>query len=139
MNKTITLAQLKSLKSCGFEDETEQVGLFKELFGNKVKLTEELCIKHSGDFDFDWAANELFTDSVWAEYEKVRAPALAEYKKVTAPALAEYEKVRAPALAEYEKVRAPAWAEYEKVTASALAEYKKVAAITFYRLYNGNS
>ena len=101
MNKTITLAQLTKLNACN-----SQVRLFKELFGNKVKLTEELCIKHSGDFDFDWAANKLFTAPAWAEYERVTAPALAEY----------------------ERVRDTAW-----------AEYKRVAAITFYRLYNGNN
>ena len=121
--KIITLRKLKAKRACQV-----QLDKFKELFGSKVEITLELCIKHAQDFNFNWAADDLLSASALAEYQRVRAPAWAEYQRVRAPAWAEYQRVTASAYAEYDRVKAPAYAEYDRVTASALAEYNRVTA-----------
>jgi cell division septum initiation protein DivIVA len=115
-SRTLTLATLKKKDAC-----TDQLALFRKMFGESVEITEALCAEHAGMFSWNWAANHLLTAPALAEYERVKAQAWAEYERVTAPALAEYQRVTAPALAEYQRVRAPAWAEYERVKAQAWA------------------
>jgi hypothetical protein len=111
----------------------EQVELFKQVFGDSVAITPELCVSVADKFDFAWAAQHLLspearadywrvTEAVWAEYERARESAWAEYERVTAPAWAEYRRVTASALTEYERVRASALAEYERVTARTFGE-----------------
>ena len=123
MAKIITLRKLKAKRACQV-----QLDKFKELFGSKVEITLELCIKHAHDFDFNWAADNLLSASALAEYQRVTAPAWTEYNRVTASAWTEYQRVKASALAEYNRVKAPALAEYDRVTASAYAEYDRVRA-----------
>jgi len=139
MPKTIKLSQLG--EAC-----SQQRTLFKEKFGDEVKVSVALARRVAKDFKWDWAADHLLSAPALAEYKKVCAPALAEYKKVCALALADYEKVCALALAEYKKVRDPAlaeykkvcdqaWAEYKKVCDHALADYEKVCAVAFVKAY----
>lgn len=62
---TISLRQLKRLGAC-----KEKAALFKKLFGNKVEVTEEMCIKHARDFDFAWAADKFLgwnEISLWSD------------------------------------------------------------------------
>ena len=103
MAKIITLRKLKAKRACQV-----QLDKFKELFGSKVEITLELCIKHAHDFNFNWAADNLLSASALAEYQRVTASAWAEYQRVTASAYAEYQRVTAPALAEYDRVTASA-------------------------------
>ncbi len=139
--KTITLARLKELGACA-----DKLLLFEELFGAEVAVTEEMCIKHSSDFDFNWAANNLLSATAFVDYERVRDTARAEYERVSdtawdeyarvsATAWAEYKRVRDTARAEYERIRATALVEYERVCA-ALVEYERVIAVAFCRLFN---
>jgi cell division septum initiation protein DivIVA len=101
----------------------EQVELFKQMFGNSVEITPELCVSVADKFDFTWAVRHLLSPAARADYERVRAPARAEYERAKESVRADYERVRAPAWAEYyERVRAPAWAEYERVKARAFGE-----------------
>lgn len=116
MKAVITLEQLENLHACG-----DQVDKFRELFGESVEVTEELALKHTGDFDFDWVARKLLRPPVLAEYERVCASARAEYTQTCASAWAEYKRVCASA-----RVR---------VCASARAEYEQVFAVTFANLY----
>ena len=127
---TITLTQLTEKHAC-----REQRELFKQTFGESVKLSEELVIKFASQFSINWCAENLLTSENNFLYEKQIAPLLAEYEKQHAPLLAEYEKQIAPLLAEYEKQRAPRYAEYQKQIAQLLAEYEKQRAIIFYTLY----
>jgi hypothetical protein len=126
----ITLAQLKKHGAC-----TGQLLLFKQMFGDKVCVTEALAAELAQQFDFTWAAYELLSDVANVEYNKVRGFAWAEYVKVCDLAWAEYNKARDLTQAKYNKVHDPAWAEYVKVCDFAWAEYNKVRATTFARLY----
>ena len=119
MAKTITYTQLQTLGAC-----ENQLELFKQLFGDEVKLTLEVVKEHGHKFDIQWAANMLLSKEALAEYKRVRDAALAEYKRVEGAALAEYERVRDAALA-----------EYKRVLDAALAEYEQKCAMAFYRLY----
>ena len=101
---------------------SNQVELFRAMFGESVNVTQELCVSVADKFDFEWTALQLLTPTAQAEYERVRAQAWAEYERVEAPVRAKYERVEAPARAEYERVRASAWAEKERVMASTFAE-----------------
>src|ERR1700733_11541241 len=83
----------------------EQVSKFQELFPEGVVVTEELCVKHSAVFSWNWAAQNLLPAPAEADYNKAMAPARAEYDKAMAPALAEYNKAVAPAEAEYSKAK----------------------------------
>jgi hypothetical protein len=93
-SRVLKLATLVELGAC-----KSQTDLFKEKFGESVRVTEKLCEKVAALFNFDWAARHLLTAQACAEYERVRALARAEYERVTAQARAEYERVRAPAFA----------------------------------------
>ena len=59
----VTLKQLKRLKAC-----KDQYDLFAALGLDGVKITEELCIKHAQDFDWDWAAHNLLRKPHWEAY-----------------------------------------------------------------------
>ena len=58
MTITVTLAQLKSLDACLGEAQR-----FAELFGDSVTVTRELCVNHAGDFDWQWAARNLLSNT----------------------------------------------------------------------------
>jgi len=82
--KILTFKTLKGLGAC-----KDQLLRFKQLFGDKVNVTAELCNKHCDEFDWNWAAENLLPATAWAEYDSICAPALAEYHRICAPALAE--------------------------------------------------
>jgi hypothetical protein len=126
----ITLAQLEKHGAC-----TEQLLLFKQMFGDSVQVTEALAIEVAEQFDFAWAADELLGDDARAEYYKLCHFFYEEYKKVRNLAWAEYDQVRESAWAEYKKVDDFFYEKYSKVRESAWAEYCKVCASAFARLY----
>ena len=76
-----------------------QVKLFGKLFPDGVEVTEELCLKHTNDFDFEWAAMVLLTKEQYREYQKVLGRAYQKYLKVRGPAYQEYLKIRASTFA----------------------------------------
>jgi hypothetical protein len=76
---TLTIDTLTAKDACA-----PQVDLFRELFGESVTITPELCVEHAAQFDWGWAAENLLTPNSRAEYERVCAPAWAEYKRVCA-------------------------------------------------------
>ena len=94
MSKTLTVETLKSKKAC-----QPQIDLFRSLFGDSVEVTEELCVKHAQDFNWDWAADTLLSESAREDYYKATGPALKVYNKATAPALKVYIKATASAWA----------------------------------------
>ena len=82
-SRTLTLTALKKKGAC-----SEQVALFRKMFGRSVEITEALCVEHASVFSWGWAARNLLMAPAWAEYDRVTAPARAEYERVAAPALA---------------------------------------------------
>jgi hypothetical protein len=82
-SRILKVKQLEEASAC-----SDRVDLFKELFGDEVKVTVSLAKKHYNKFDWDWAANYLLSVPARAEYKKVIASARAEYKKVIASAWA---------------------------------------------------
>ena len=106
MPKTIKLSQLG--EAC-----YQQRTLFKEKFGDEVKVSVALARRVAKDFNWVWAANHLLSAPAWAEYKKVRGLGWADY----------------------EKVRDLAWADYKKACDPARADYNKVCAVAFVKAY----
>lgn len=93
MSAIFTIKMLTDANAC-----TEQVELFRSLFGESVNVTVARARKVAGKFD--WEFGLRFLDS----------EGMAEHKRVRGAARAEYERVRGAAWAEYERVRDAAWA-----------------------------
>ena len=96
----LTIKTLKNAGACAPELER-----LKGLFGSSVKITEEFCVEHASECNWDWA-RRLLSPEARAEYDRARALARAEYERARAPARAEYDRVWASARAEYDRVRA---------------------------------
>jgi hypothetical protein len=71
-SRTLTLATLKKKGAC-----SEQVALFRKMFGRSVEITEALCVEHASVFSWGWAARNLLTAPACAEYDRVTAAAWA--------------------------------------------------------------
>jgi len=127
--RTLHINQLRAIGAC-----SEQVDLFRSLFGESVDVTEALCAKHSGKFDWRFAA-KLLSPQGQAEYNRVTGLAWAEYNRVTGLAWTEYDRVTGPARTEYDRVTGPAWAEYDRVNGPARAEYERACGLAWARLY----
>ena len=89
----LTIKMLKNAGACASE-----LKRLKGLFGSSVEITEEFCIEHASECNWDWA-RRLLSPVARAEYERVRAPARAEYDRVVAAAWAERDRVVAAAWA----------------------------------------
>ena len=125
----LTIKMLKNAGACAPE-----LKRLKGLFGSSVKITEEFCVEHASECNWDWA-RRLLSPEARAEYSRVRDAARAGYERARASARAEYGRVRDAAWAEYERVRAPARAGYDHVSASAWAEYGRARASAWARLW----
>ena len=135
MTKPINAQMLRDLNACG-----GQVELFVKLFKeDDVVLTEELCVQHAQDFDFNLAASNLLEASQKAAYEKAIAPHWKAYEKAVAPHWKAYEeakaplweaceKAKAPFLKAYEEAKAPHWKTYEKAIALHWKAYEEAKA-----------
>jgi hypothetical protein len=44
---------------------------FLKTFPDGVEVTEELCLKYSQDFDFEWAAHALLPYSQWSKFMRI--------------------------------------------------------------------
>jgi len=127
---TITVRQLIDAGAC-----RDAKIRFRELFGDRVEVTEDAALAVADDIDWDWAADHFLSVHARAEYERVKAADHDEYGRVVA--LREYRRMEEDAWAKYERMRAAAWAKYRRVAAAARAEYERVKARTFARLYLG--
>ena len=120
MNRIITLTQLEELGACKKQRE-----LFEAKFGADVRVTQELCRSVATEFDWDWAADELLTESAWVEYGKARMIAWAECDKA-----AEAARVNWVASG-LTGARADAMTNW-----AARVEYDKARAVAFARAFN---
>ena len=89
----MTIAKLREAGAC--PDELERL---QRQFGESVEITEEWCIAHASECEWEWASRML------------SPPARVEYYRTEAAALAEYWRIEATARAEYDRVVAAAWA-----------------------------
>ena len=105
------LQQLEERRAC-----ENQVRLFERLFGEQVKVTKALCLKHANDFRFEWAALYLLSPLAQAEYEKLMKPARAKtqqamVKGCAAPTLHQFKKAMKAVITNHDKAEAVAfWA-----------------------------
>ena len=111
----LTIKMLKNASACAPE-----LRRLKRLFGSTVDITEEFCVEHASECNWDWAS-KLLSPEAQAEYQRVVDAARAERDRVVAAARAEYQRVVDAAWAEYWRVVDAAWAEYERARASAWA------------------
>jgi hypothetical protein len=128
--RTITSALLRERGACKI-----QIDLFMSLDGDRLELTEAVCVEHAQKFDWDWASKNLLAEGALAEYLRVEQAEWAEYLRIQRPAWAEYQHIEQLAQAKYVCVPQPVWAEYLRTQRPALAEYKRVqqAACAKYR------
>jgi hypothetical protein len=68
----------------------EQRDLFRDLFGESVEVTEDLCGEHADKFDWDWAASRLLLEDGRARYKRARALIRDQYLNATGPAFKAY-------------------------------------------------
>jgi hypothetical protein len=136
-SRVLTLSTLRKYGACSGE-----VTLFRNLFGERVEVTEELCLIHADNFSFNWAACRLLSDAAREDYARARDVAEAEYARAVAVAYAEYERARDAAHAAYERAVTPARAEYvraiaeyERATSAPYAEYLRAVAVAFASAY----
>jgi hypothetical protein len=114
---------LRRLGACA-----DQVAKFERLFGERVAVTEALCVRHAEDFEWNWAARNLLPAPALAEYERDRAAIRARYDRVCATALVEYQRAVAPAWEAHDRACATAKAEYDCACAMALERKRRVIA-----------
>lgn len=57
----------------------EQYRLFKDLFGEGVTVTTELCLQYADDFDWNWAARHLLPLEDYRTYQRLTLRPRAEY------------------------------------------------------------
>jgi predicted nucleic acid-binding Zn ribbon protein len=80
---------------------SEQVTLFKSLFGEEVEMTRENVLQYGVQFDLSWLASNIMSEAQYADCKSKRASLYADYKSKCAPLLADYESKCAPLLADY--------------------------------------
>ena len=122
MTKTITIELLKEHKAC-----ENQVDKFKELFGEKIVPTRELCLLHAQDFDFGWAARFL-SKQANKFYQETIAPIKKFFNEDTTTALKVFNETIAPARKVFDEAIAPAWTVYEEAIAPAEKAFKESTA-----------
>ena len=72
----------------------EQCDLFRELFGESVEVTEDLCESVYDRFSWDWAAARLVPCDVLDEYKRARQPSWNAYVDASGESLkAAWEKL----------------------------------------------
>ena len=121
----ITLEQLKEHNAC-----VQQLHLFKELFGEEVKVTVEKCLEYYNKFDWVWAAKHLLSDELFKEYKKIEQLAWEEYFNILQPTYKKYLKNKVLVEKEYRETMQPIWEEYRKKIAQAFAKcYLKMEEI----------
>ena len=117
---------LRTKKACH-----NQVSLFKKLFPDGIEVTTDLCVEYYDKFDWDWAVDNLLTETGQDEYVKIKVAAYNEYRKIHDAARNEYKKIRDVALGEYWKTKDAAMVEYEKIRDAAWNDLRKICAKTF--------
>ena len=101
--KTVSLRKLKLLGAC-----TQQVYLFRQMFGDRCTVSVDLCVAHAAQFDWYWAAQELLSAPARRAYDEAVAPARRAYDEAVAPARRARDEAYAPACKAYDEAYATA-------------------------------
>ena len=118
----ISVKYLKVLGAC--RNQTDYI--YSIIGTESVEITEELCLAHSDQIDWNWAARRLLSSSARAEYDRITEPSRAEYYRITESARAEYDRSTESARAEYYRSTELVRAEYDRSTESVRAEYDRI-------------
>ena len=113
----IALKDLRRMDAC-----SEQVTLFKSLFGEEVEMTRENVLQYGVQFDLSWLASNIMSEAQYADCKSKRDALLADYLSKRAPLLADYESKRAPLIADYESKRDALLADYDSKRAPLFAD-----------------
>ena len=73
MSRILKLQTLIDAGAC-----ESQVGLFRFMFGQQVRVTQKLCVSVADKFNFRWAAYHLLSAVALAKYERASAAAFAK-------------------------------------------------------------
>ena len=115
----ITLKDLRRMGAC-----SEQVTLFKSLFGGEVEMTRENVLQYGAQFDLSWLASNIMSEAQYADYKIRRAPLDADYESKRDALFADYESKRDALSADYVSKRDALYADYESKCAPLDADYK---------------
>jgi hypothetical protein len=113
----IALKDLRRMGAC-----SEQVDLFKSLFGAEVEMTRENVLQYGAQFDLNWLAPKIMSEAQYADCESKCVSLFADYESKLAPLIADYLSKRAPLYADYESKCAPLLADYESKYAPLFAD-----------------
>jgi hypothetical protein len=102
----ITYDTLRTAGAC-----QEQRELFRQLFPKGTEVTEELCVRHAQDFDWEWAAENLLDYAAWKAYRAAETSAWRVYTDTMASAWEVYDDTRASAETAYTDTMASAFAK----------------------------
>ena len=119
----ITLEMLEARGAC-----KNQYKLFVRLFPDGVEITEELCVKHAQDLDFEWAARHLLGSPTRKAYDEAIAPHWEAYEQETALHLKAYNEAIAPHLKAYDEATAPHWKAFDEAIAPHRKAFDKAIA-----------
>lgn len=108
----ITPEMLRDLKAC-----EDQYNLFVELFPDGVEITEELCVRHAQDFDFEWVAQHLLPKKLWRTLKNTMAPHGKMYEEAMAPHHKAYDQAVTACQEAFCEAKAPHWKAYEETLA----------------------
>ena len=107
--KTVSLRKLKLLGAC-----TQQVELFRQLFGDRCTVSVDLCVAHAAQFDWSWAAQKLLSALANKAWGEAIAPANKAWGEAYATACKARDEAVAVANKAYDEAVAPArkaWGE----------------------------
>ena len=129
--KTVSLRKLKLLGAC-----TQQLKLFRELFGDRCTVSVDLCVSHAAQFDWNWAAQHLLTQERDIDYRAKCAPLYTDWQAARDALDADWRAKRAPLDADWrakcaalytdyhQAKRAPLDADYQAKCAALYADYR---------------
>jgi hypothetical protein len=113
----ITKELLKEKEACSAQQE-----LFESTFPEGVEVTAEVCAQYAQVFAWEWAAENLLSESLWKAYEEVERPLWAAYEEAERLLWAAYEEAERPLWAAYEEAERLLSAAYQEAAARLFAE-----------------
>ena len=120
----VTAELLRAKDAC-----EDQVDLFESLFPAGVEITHELCVKYAGDFDWNWATNNLLPIRVLADYDAKNAMVWADYEAKHVALWADYDAKYAAIWKDYDAKHDALRADYEAERTSLAAFAASHAAL----------
>ena len=118
MANVITLDMLIEKNAC-----QEQANLFKKYYGKSVEITEDICLKYSNKFEFDWLVDNILSGDQREAYMTIQVPAYKAYNAIETAAGEAYQAIRVPAAEAYVAIRGPA---YNAIQTDAWKAYKAI-------------